>query len=81
MSLASWRNLRSQPTRQLAAQPTVFAGHLAPDRHDLILAEAGIHQVDDEQTGDCRGTNLSRRMIITNAIPCCAGLACFSKLN
>jgi hypothetical protein len=30
----------------------VFAGHLAPDRHDVILAEAGIHQVDDEQTGD-----------------------------
>jgi hypothetical protein len=55
----------AQPTtRQLAAQPTVFAGHLAPDRHDLILAEAGIHQVDDEQTGDrreqiCREERLS----------------------
>jgi hypothetical protein len=26
-----------------------LAGHLAPRRHDLILAEAGLHQVGDEQ--------------------------------
>jgi hypothetical protein len=45
----------------------LFAGHLAPHGHDLILADARIHSVTKLEPS--AGTNLSRRTIIANYEP------------